>query len=212
MIKKMDLITLSLAGIFQSAHLVQQLAHSGKCDSNAFSICLKSILEINPTSVITIYGNHEKNLVIGLKILLSTLTFSSFSYSYVELIKYILNMMTIERKLKNNRMAIYSLRNKIEVISGEYYVNNNIKNLTSKLAKLYLEIISSLSSRILVKGVKNFLQDLQIQEKIRCLLFSGIRSIVLWKQYGGNQLQLIYFRCFIIKKVKKILYDLRDVT
>lgn len=121
-------------------------------------------------------------------------------------------MITIERKLKNNRMAIYSLRNKIAVISGEYYLNYNIKNLTSKLANLYLEIISSLGSRILVKGVKNFLQDLQIQEKIRCLLFSGIRSIVLWKQYGGNQLQLIYFRCFIIKKIKKILYDLRDIT
>ncbi|QCI23033.1 lysogenization regulator HflD [Buchnera aphidicola (Macrosiphum gaurae)] len=210
--KKMDLITLSLAGIFQSAHLVQQLAHSGKCDSNAFSICLKSILEINPTSVIAIYGNHEKNLLIGLKMLLSTLTFSSFSYSYIELIKYILNMMTIERKLKNNRMAIYSLTNKIAVISNEYYSDCNTKNLTSKLAKLYLKIISSLGSRILVRGVKNFLKDLQIQEKIRCLLFSGIRSIVLWRQYGGNQLQLIYFRYFIIKKIKKILYNLRNIT
>ncbi|WP_261979468.1 high frequency lysogenization protein HflD [Buchnera aphidicola] len=209
MIKKIHLITLSLAGIFQSAYLVQELAHSGKCDSNAFSICLKSILEMNPTSIITIYGNHEKNLIIGLKILVSTLTFSTFSYSYFELIKYIFNMMIIERKLKNNRIAIYSLKNKISVISNEYRLNCNIENLTSKIARLYLEIISSLGSRILVNGVKNFLQDLRIQEKIRCLLFSGIRAIVLWKQFGGSKLQLIYFRYFIIKKAKKILYTLK---
>jgi len=208
-IKKIHLITLSLAGIFQSAYLVQELAHSGKCDSNAFSICLKSILEMNPTSIITIYGNHEKNLIIGLKILVSTLTFSTFSYSYFELIKYIFNMMIIERKLKNNRIAIYSLKNKISVISNEYRLNCNIENLTSKIARLYLEIISSLGSRILVNGVKNFLQDLRIQEKIRCLLFSGIRAIVLWKQFGGSKLQLIYFRYFIIKKAKKILYTLK---
>ncbi|QCI17983.1 lysogenization regulator HflD [Buchnera aphidicola (Acyrthosiphon lactucae)] len=207
--KKIHLITLSLAGIFQSAYLVQELAHSGKCDSNAFSICLKSILEMNPTSIITIYGNHEKNLIIGLKILVSTLTFSTFSYSYFELIKYIFNMMIIERKLKNNRIAIYSLKNKISVISNEYRLNCNIENLTSKIARLYLEIISSLGSRILVNGVKNFLQDLRIQEKIRCLLFSGIRAIVLWKQFGGSKLQLIYFRYFIIKKAKKILYTLK---
>ncbi|ACL30074.1 high frequency lysogenization protein HflD [Buchnera aphidicola str. APS (Acyrthosiphon pisum)] len=210
--KKIHLITLSLAGICQSAHLVQQLAYSGKCDSNAFSICLKSILEINPTSFIAIYGNHEKNLIIGLEILLSTLTFSSFSYSYIELIKYISNMMIIEKKLKKSRTAIYSLKNKISVISSEYYLNYNIKNLTRKLGELYLEIISSLGSRIVIKGIKDFLQDHQIQEKIRCLLFSGIRAIVLWKQYGGNQLQLIYFRYFIIKKAKKILYHLKDAT
>ncbi|AEO08615.1 lysogenization regulator [Buchnera aphidicola str. Ak (Acyrthosiphon kondoi)] len=210
--KKIHLITLSLAGICQSAHLVQQLAHSGKCDNNAFSICLKSILEINPASVIAIYGNHEKNLIVGLKILVSLLTFSSFSHSYFELIKYIFNMIIIERKLKKNRIAIYSLKYKISVIANEYHLNYNIENLINKLARLYLNIISSLGSRILVKGVKNFLQDLRIQEKIRCLLFSGIRAIVLWKQYGGNQLQLIYFRYSIIKKAKKILYNLKYVT
>lgn len=209
---KIHSITLSLASICQSAHLVQKLAHSGKCDSNAFKICLKSLLEINPTSVIAIYGNHEKNLIIGLKILISILTFSHFSYSYIELIKYILNMITIERKLKKNYTAMCSLKKKISVISNEYHVNYNTKNLIRQIAALYLEIISSLGSRILVKGVKNFLQDLQIQERIRCLLFSGIRGVVLWEQYGGNQLQLIYFRYCIIKKAKKILYDLKDIV
>ncbi|QCI16253.1 lysogenization regulator HflD [Buchnera aphidicola (Artemisaphis artemisicola)] len=210
--KKMYSITLSLAGICQSAYLVQQLAHSGKCDQEAFQTSLNSILEINPTSVIKIYGNDEKNLNIGLKILVSVLTFSSNSYSYIELIKYIFDMMIIENKLKKNNLAVCSLKKKILIISSEYYISNNINILTNQLAKIYLEIISTLGSRILIKGTKIFLQDFQIQEKIRCLLLSGIRSIVLWKQFGGNYLKLIYFRYYIIKKAKKILFNLKKTT
>jgi len=203
-------ITLSLAGICQSVHLVQQLAQSGKCDRDAFKVSLQSILEINPDSVIKIYGNHEKNLNVGLKKLVSILTFSNFSFSYIELIKYIFDMMIVERKLKKDHMATCSLKKKILIVSSEYYINNNIHILTSQLAKIYLDIISSLGSRILVKGVKVFLQDFTIQEKIRCLLLSGIRSIVLWKQFGGNQIKLIYFRYYIIRKAKKILFNLKN--
>ncbi|WP_261979600.1 high frequency lysogenization protein HflD [Buchnera aphidicola] len=210
MIKKMYSITLSLAGICQSVHLVQQLAQSGKCDRDAFKVSLQSILEINPDSVIKIYGNHEKNLNVGLKKLVSILTFSNFSFSYIELIKYIFDMMIVERKLKKDHMATCSLKKKILIVSSEYYINNNIHILTSQLAKIYLDIISSLGSRILVKGVKVFLQDFTIQEKIRCLLLSGIRSIVLWKQFGGNQIKLIYFRYYIIRKAKKILFNLKN--
>jgi len=121
-------------------------------------------------------------------------------------------MITIEKKLKKNRVATYSLKNKISVISYEYNRDCNKKKLTSKLAALYLKTISSLGSRILVTGVKKFLQDFQIQEKIRCLLFSGIRSIVLWKQFGGSKLQLLYFRSFIIKRAKKILNSFKKIT
>lgn len=102
------------------------------------------------------------------------------------------------------------VKKKILIVSSEYDVNHNINVLTSKLAELYLNIISSLGSRVVVKGVKCFLQDFRIQEKIRCLLLAGIRSIVLWKQFGGNQIKLIYFRYCIIKKAKKILFNLKN--
>ncbi|WAI19202.1 MAG: high frequency lysogenization protein HflD [Buchnera aphidicola (Brevicoryne brassicae)] len=207
MIKKIHSITLSLAGICQSVYLVQQLAHSGKCNNHAFKACLESTLEINPTSVIAIYGNDEKNLNLGLKILISILTFSSFSYSYSEFIKYIFNMIILEKKFKKNRIAIYASKKKLSIISREYYVHRNINCLINHLANLYVEIISPLGSRISVNGTKMFLQDSEIQKKIRCLLLSGIRSIVLWKQFGGNELKLILFRCYIIKKAKKILYN-----
>ncbi|WP_261979696.1 high frequency lysogenization protein HflD [Buchnera aphidicola] len=207
-IKKIYSITLSLAGICQSVYLVQQLAYSGKCDKTAFKTCLKSILAINPRSLITIYDNNEKNLNIGLKQLISILTFSNFSCSYIELIKYIFDMIIIENKLKKNQKHIYEIKKSLTLISNEYDVfDYNTTTLISKLANVYIKKIGSLGSRVLVKGTKNFLEDVDIQDKIRCLLFAGIRSIVLWKQCGGNQLKLIFFRRDIIKKAQKILCD-----
>lgn len=206
MIKKIHSITLSLAGICQSVYLLQKLAYSGQCDHFAFKTCLESTLEINPTSVIAIYGNHEKNLNLGLKILISILTFSSISHSYVEFVKYVFNMIILEKKININHTTIYSLKKKLSIISREYYAHHDIDFLINNLGNLYFEIISPLGSRISVKGTKMFLQDSEIQKKIRCLLLSGIRSIVLWKQFGGNALKLIFFRCSIVKKAKKILY------
>ncbi len=41
-------ITLALAGICQSARLVQQLAHQGHCDADALHVSLNSVIDLNP--------------------------------------------------------------------------------------------------------------------------------------------------------------------
>lgn len=41
-------ITLALAGICQSARLVQQLAHEGVCDNDALNTVLGGLLQTNP--------------------------------------------------------------------------------------------------------------------------------------------------------------------
>ncbi|RKF59891.1 tRNA-specific 2-thiouridylase MnmA, partial [Golovinomyces cichoracearum] len=204
-IKKINSITLSLAGICQSVYLVQSLAYSGKCDNHSFKICLESILQTNPTSVISIYGNNKKNLIIGLQTLISILGFSNFSYSYIEFMKYIFGMIILEKKLQLNNINKYSLKKKLSTTLEKYSINYDINVLVNELANIYVEIISSLGSRISIKGIRIFLQNLEIQKKIRCLLLAGIRSIVLWKQFGGNELKLIFFRYDIIKKAKKML-------
>lgn len=40
-------ITLALAGICQSARLVQQLAHQGHCDADALHVSLNSVIDLN---------------------------------------------------------------------------------------------------------------------------------------------------------------------
>jgi high frequency lysogenization protein len=188
---------------------VQQLAQFGKCDHLSLQTCMRSILQIDPISVIEIYGNDEKNLNIGLKTLVSVLTFSKFSHAYFELVKYIFNIIIITKKLKRNHMSIYKLKKRIRTISQEYCINNDMIFLASQLSQLYLDIISTLGSRIKIYGTKIFLRNVEIQNQIRCLLFSGIRSVVLWNQFGGNQLHLIAYRCHIVQHAKIILCSLK---
>ena len=52
-------ITLALAGICQSAHLVQQLAHQGQCQPDALNVSLRSVIDLNPGSTLAVFGNDE---------------------------------------------------------------------------------------------------------------------------------------------------------
>mgnify|MGYP000659137142 CR=1 FL=1 len=55
-------ITLALAGICQSARLVQQLAHQGHCDADALHVSLNSVIDMNPSSTL---GAHLIDPTVG---------------------------------------------------------------------------------------------------------------------------------------------------
>ncbi len=52
-------ITLALAGICQSARLVQQLAHQGHCDGDALHVSLNSIIDMNPSSTLAVFWRQR---------------------------------------------------------------------------------------------------------------------------------------------------------
>ncbi len=59
-------ITLALAVICQSARLVQQLAHQGHCDADALHVSLNSIIDMNPSSTLAVFGGSEATLTRGI--------------------------------------------------------------------------------------------------------------------------------------------------
>ena len=90
-------ITLALAGICQSARLVQQLAHQGHCDADALHVSLNSIIDMNPSSTLAVFGGSEANLRVGLETLLGVLNASSRQGLNAELTRYTLSLMVLER-------------------------------------------------------------------------------------------------------------------
>ena len=84
-------ITLALAGICQSARLVQQLAHQGHCDADALHVSLNSIIDMNPSSTLAVFGGSEANLRVGLETLLGVLNASSRQGLNAELTRYTLS-------------------------------------------------------------------------------------------------------------------------
>ncbi len=198
-------ITLALAGICQSARLVQQLAHQGQCDEQPFSVSLNSLLDSNPPSTLAIFGNAESNLKLGLEAMMGVLNANREGLG-AELTRYTLGLMVLERKLNANQDALSELSKRIGQLDRQLSHYDLLSDtLISALAAIYVDVISPLGPRIQVTGTPALLQNTQIQAKVRATLLAGIRSTVLWQQVGGGRLQLMFGRNRLFKQAKQIL-------
>jgi len=199
-------ITLALAGICQSAHLVQQLAHQGQADNDALRVSLNSVVDLNPGSTLTIFGGEEVNLKLGLETLLGVLNASSRQGLNGELTRYTLSLMVLERKLHASKGAMEKLGNSIQGLQRQLeHFDLESDPLLNAMAGIYVDVISPLGPRIQVTGAPSVLQNSQIQSKVRATLLAGIRAAVLWHQVGGGRLQLMFSRGRLSAQAKQIL-------
>ncbi|UVK77545.1 MAG: lysogenization regulator [Sodalis sp. Fse] len=199
-------IALTLAGICQSARLVQQLAHQSQYDEQPLRVSLQSIFDLNPLSVRAVYGDNLGNVKMGLETLQGVLNTSSREGLGAELTRYILGMIALERKLHGNRSAQEELRWRIGVLDRQLiHFDLLSETIINVIAGIYLDVISPLGPRIQVTGASIILQNNQIQAKVRATLLAGIRSAVLWQQVGGGRLQLMFSRNRLFIETKQIL-------
>ncbi|MEH0832792.1 high frequency lysogenization protein HflD [Pectobacterium cacticida] len=199
-------ITLALAGICQSAYLVQQLAHTGNCNHDALHTSLNSVLNVNPVSTLAVYGDAEQNLKVGLETLLAILNTSSNKGAGAELSRYTFSLIALERKLKAKPSALDELGRRIGQLERQLEHFELLSDtIVSALAAIYVDVISTLGPRIQVTGSPEVLKNSQAQAKVRATLLAGIRSAVLWQQIGGGRLQLMFSRGQLVKEAKQIL-------
>jgi high frequency lysogenization protein len=198
-------ITLSLAGICQSAIVVQQLAHEGQCDNNALNTVLGSLLHTDPPSTLAVYGGNEQSLKMGLETLQGVLNTHRQGLG-VELTRYALSLMVLERKLNANKSSMNTLGDRINQLDRQLaHFDLESETIMSSLASIYTDVISPLGPRIQVTGSPAILQSTLVQAKVRAALLGGIRSAVLWQQIGGSRLQLIFSRNRLFKQAQTIL-------
>ncbi|MBW7983964.1 high frequency lysogenization protein HflD [Enterobacillus tribolii] len=198
-------ITLALAGICQSARLVQQLAHEGQCDSGALHTSLSSILQTNPSSTLAVFGEHERVLKMGLETLLNMLN-ANRQGPGAELTRYTLSLMVLERKLYANNEALQTLADRIGGIERQLlHFDLASETILSALAGIYVDVISPLGPRIQVTGSPAILQTPLIQAKVRAALLAGIRAGILWQQVGGGRMQLMFSRNKIFQMAQNLL-------
>lgn len=205
MAKNYQDITLALAGVCQSAHLVQQLAHHGHCDNAVLEVSLNSLLDMNPRSTLAVFGNDERNLKVGLETLLGILN-SNAKGMGAELSRYAFSLIALERKLNGNPAALNALGDRIGQLSRQLeHFELMSDTIISALASIYVDIISTLGPRIQVTGSPDVLKSTQVQSKVRAALLAGIRATVLWQQVGGGRLQLMFSRGRLVSEAKQIL-------
>jgi high frequency lysogenization protein len=200
--------TLALAGMFQSADLVRQIARQGLLDQAPFEAAIQSLLKIDADSVEEVYGGIS-GIKAGLQVLCGQLGGST--QRNMEVMHYLLGMAFLERKLTKREDMLANMRTGIEsaIAQTEMYALTH-PNVITHLANLYSRTLSTFDYRIKVNGERRFLENQNNADKIRALLLAGIRSAVLWRQKGGKRLQLIFSRGKILRTAQQLLERLNN--
>ena len=114
--------------------------------------------------------------------------------------------MQLERRLDKQPGAMDELGRRIDNLEHQRdHFGLSQEAMLNTIAGIYVDNISGLGPRIQVTGSPEILRNTLIQAKVRSLLLSGIRSTVLWRQVGGNRLQLMFSRSRLVDTAKYLL-------
>ncbi len=194
MSKNWNDITLALAGVFQAAALVEQLAKTGYIPSEAQTVSIQSLLEQSPESTLAVYGGTSDGLELGLKVM-SDLLHHHQNRDYPDTLRYVLGILHLQKKMMNRKDMLTNIGTGLEQSARQAeHFGITHENVLASIGSLYSETISTFKFRIQVNGDFSYLQQTRVANQVRALLFAGIRSATLWRQVGGKRLQVILNR------------------
>lgn len=198
---------LALAGLFQAADLVRQVAREGHADPRAVEASLGSIFFIDSVSVSEIYGGLA-GIRAGLQLLRTQLR-GPHSAGVLEVARYAITLMQLEKRLSKRAESLAALRLGIERIGIQArYFSRTHTTVIAALAELYRATISPLSPPVIVHGNPALLETADRAELIRALLLAGMRSAVLWRQSGGGRWNLLFARARLLTTTEQLLADI----
>lgn len=190
--------TVGLAGLFQAARIVQQLAREGEADKIASRASYNSILVLDAINALVVFADRD-GIRLGLQYLQKSFSGERDSLT-VELLQYIVNITEVQKKLfaDTKKLPIFSNRiEQLSVYSGD--------DLVKHMAMIYTEFLSPLQPKIIINGEKGYLQNDDVAEKVRASLLAGVRSSILWHQKGGSRWDFMLKRNAYIKTTSSLL-------
>ena len=196
--------TLSLAGMFQAAVLIDELAATGNCDQAAFDGSFRSLFTFDADSAADVYGGVDC-LRRGCNALLDYLGGRSGGSSG-NIAYYVLSMMKIAAVVRSRADLSLRLFDGLQAMqrrSAEFSLPR--ENQVGKIDLLYQQTISHVEPRAIVRGDQGHLLNETVAASIRTLLLAGIRSAVLWQQLGGSKWKLFLRRKKYVAEARRLL-------
>jgi len=196
--------TLALAGMFQAATLVDELALHGNCDPAEFNCSVDSLFTIDAETARDALGDIPC-LVRGFGALVTYLGGENLSPGR-NIAYYLLSMLKLATQVRrDDRLSGKLLKGLRGIESNRVDFDMSRASVINKIDGLYQDCISGLSPRVIVRGEQNYLRNADNAAKIRALLLAGIRAAVLWQQLGGNRWSLFWARKKYVATAKKFL-------
>jgi len=186
-------LTLAIAGVYQAATLVKQIANTGMANSAVIEASLETLFKFDAASVEEVYGGVA-GVSAGIREL-SKQVGAAQGERDLEITRYVISMLVLEKKLSANKVMLDQIASALENIrAGLDYFSLMHENTLLKLGQLYKDTISDLNPRIIVSGEQTHLSNEKNASRIRALLLAGLRSAILWRQCGGSRLSLLFNR------------------
>lgn len=204
--------TIALIGLYQVAKQVYDLATTGKSNEIAFEASINSLFNENPSNTLDVFGNVD-NIQLGTETLLSQMTADkAVSSRNIEVTKYVLSLMILEKKTSEQEGLLAKVFRTIESAkNNRSHFGDFHENIIATLARAYSDNISLVNPRIMVNGAHGHLQNPRIANKIRALLLAGIRASMLWRQVGGSRWGLLLSRKkYLVSAQTLVRKSLRD--
>lgn len=220
MSREHDQQTIALAGIFQAASLVEQIARRGMVPQQSFETTIHSLFITRPQITEDIFGGVAAlpdNLGLGLRNIQDVVE-RKRSEQNQDVMRYVLSAIHLERQLSKRPdmldeigTRLQSIEEKAHYFSGEdserplppsAYTHSNV---VAGLAGLYQDTLSTFSFRIQVSGDPRHLQNADNAAKIRALLLAAVRSAMLWRQVGGKRWHFLFFKSRVRPSLRRIL-------
>lgn len=198
--------TIALSAVYQAATMAHELANSGAIrDENSLHVSIKSLYKLDAATTEDVFDNKLSGLALGCNSLIKS--FNKDSY-YINVIKYTITLLTLAGKLQSRPEMMEAIDRGLQ--ESKVLQNNEDpfnSAVVGKLAQIYSKTISQMQPRVIVAGQPFHLKDQAVTEKIRAVLLAGVRAAILWKQVGGNQLQLLFKRKAYIDEAKHLLTE-----
>jgi high frequency lysogenization protein len=199
--------TLALAGVFQAASLVQQIASTGLANSAVIESSIESLFKFDADTVEQVFGSIA-GVNTGLRVLSKQMDFSKEKHN-IDITRYVISLLVLERKLSKNKNMLDKISRTLgEIQTSLEFFSLMHDNIFTKLGSLYRETISTLGPKIVVSGERPFLSNDNNADKVRALLLAGIRSAVLWRQCNGSRWQIIFGRKHYLNECNIILSEI----
>ncbi len=196
--------TIALAGIYQSVLLVQDIARKGSVANAQLSALLETLFRFDTNSVIEVYGDIS-TVKRGLKMLVDQLSGNAQGFDR-EILQYGVSLLHLEKILSKSQQRMDKLASDLKGVENKMeYFDLSHENIIAALADIYQQDISPIGPKIMVQGEHIHLSQQSNANKIRALLFAGIRSVVLWRQCGGSRMQLLFKRKQYLQSAEQLL-------
>lgn len=195
----------ALAALVQATSLVERIARSGIHDQDDFKTCIASLFSPEHDHVAASYGGLEKlqsGLYINLRLLKSTPIKDA-----KPILTYSAGLMALEKKLSKDKKMLITIGEGMQRIKkqSDYFGSLTHESVIGGLSGLYAETISTMNPRIIVRGKQEHLSHTRNTNKVRALLFAGIRAAHFWRKHGGGHLSLLFGRKKLIQQTQALL-------